>query len=294
MANRIILKEGGLSGFKPPVGYKFLGFDNGNLSVNSGGVITIPSDPEINQKIDTILDGTTTDLDTFKEVIDFVSGIDVENDLTLLNKIDQVNDRVDAEVADVKNDDSVISDELNNHVISTSNDVSVVTTAIETEVSDRVSAINALSDSFNNLKDSIDTDILGLNTSIASETERAVGVENSLDISIKELEKKLSDTISGVNEVNALNFDSVYAKKVGVTFSGTQSFVTLDTPVKPESMMLYINGLIVENGVDYTESLNIDGLVTGATLSGDALDLAVAGGKLVSYGVYGTLTNINL
>jgi hypothetical protein len=278
----------------------------------------IDGDEALQAQIDTILDGSTVDLDQFKEVVDFVNSIDVENDLVLLNKVTEINDRIDAEVTTLQNADSVIANDLNSHIISTSNEFSIVNTAIETEVADRDAAVNNLSDSFDSYKDTTDTQILNLTTSIASEVERAESVEDDLQSQIDEevsrameaeagLEQKVSKIISNtdlssvdsfvelidaVNEVTGKNFDSIYAKKVGVTPVGDGADVALSTPVKPESMMLYINGLMVENGEDYTEIL-VDGMVTGATLIGDALDLAVAGAKLASYGVHGSFTDIN-
>jgi hypothetical protein len=101
-----------------------------------------------------------------------------------------------------------------------------------------------------------------------------------------------TELIDKVNEVTASNFNSVYAKKVEVTFNGTET-VTLATPVKAESMMLYINGLMVDNGDDYTEIIE-NGFVIGATLIGDAFTVAAAGGsKLNAYGVHGTFSNIS-
>ena len=98
-----------------------------------------------------------------------------------------------------------------------------------------------------------------------------------------------TELIDKVNEVTAANFDTIYAKKVEVTFDGVET-VTLATPVKAESMMLYINGLMVDNGDDYTEVI-VDGFVTGATLIGEAITVA-AGAKLNAYGVHGSFSNI--
>ena len=137
-----------------------------------------------------------------------------------------------------------------------------------------------------------------LNDELSAEIKRATEAELSLASDVADIIEntdvsKIDSFVEVINEINeksAANFDSIYAKKVSVSFDGKEQ-VSLATPVKPESMMLYINGLMVENGVDYTELVE-GGMVSGAVLLGDALELAEAGAKLASYGVHGSFTSI--
>jgi chromosome segregation ATPase len=55
--------------------------------------------------------------------------------------------------------------------------------------------------------------------------------------------------------------------------------------------MLFINGLMVERDLDYTETI-VNGQVTSATLLGDAAELADSGAKLMTYGVRGVFEDI--
>ena len=355
---------------------------------------------EVEGRVDSILDLSTEDKNQFFEIVDFVTGIDTENDLALIEKVGEINNRIDDEVATLVNVDSQNQTDLTNHINNTTTEIGLVTDSINKEVTDREAADNNIIDTFNDFKDDVDTDFIDVNTSIGTETDARIEGDETLQSNINSLSSDLSDevqnredaisdlqddvdqneadadaaiatvasdlseyetsndialaaesqradtaekaiaadlsdyetsndialaaeikarqdgddaldgkitdiventdfskvdsfkeTIDKLNEVNAENFDSIYAKKVGVTLSGSD--VVLSTPVKPESMMLYINGLMVESdGVDYTET-SADGSVTGATLIGDALVLAQDGAKISAYGVHGTFRDIN-
>jgi len=148
------------------------------------------------------------------------------------------------------------------------------------------------------LDDSLGADIADLSAELSAEIARAQDAEGDLDVRISDIISNtdltsvdsFTELIDKVNEVTATNFDSIYAKKVEVTFNSVDA-VTLATPVKAGSMMLFINGLMVDNGDDYTEIIT-NGFVTGATLIGDALDVTLDGAKLNSYGVHGSFSNI--
>ena len=351
---------------------------------------------EVEGRVDSILDLSTEDKNQFFEIVDFVTGIDTENDLALIEKVGEINNRIDDEVATLGNVDAQNQTDLTNHINNTTTEIGLVTDSINKEVTDREAGDNNIIDTFNTFKDDVDTDFIDVNTSIGTETDARIAGDQSLQSNIDSLSSDLSDavqdredavaalqadvdqneadadsaiaalqadvdaneadadsaiatvasdlssyessndsalaavvadlssevqnrkdaddaldgkitdiventdfskvdsfkeTIDKVNEITAENFDSIYAKKVGVTLSGSD--VVLATPVKPESMMLYINGLMVESdGVDYTET-SADGSVTGATLIGDALVLAQDGAKISAYGVHGTFSDIN-
>ena len=139
-----------------------------------------------------------------------------------------------------------------------------------------------------------------LNKDLQDEISRAISVEAELDIKVTDIISNTDvsqidsfvEIIDKVNEVTATNFDSIYAKKVGVTFDGVDT-VTLAVPVKPESMMLFFNGLMVEANFDYTETI-ADGMVVGATLTAEsAAFLLESNVRLSAHGVYGEFSNIS-
>ena len=138
-----------------------------------------------------------------------------------------------------------------------------------------------------------------LNKDLQDEISRAISVEAELDIKVTDIIENTDvskidsfvEVINEFNKVSAANFDSIYAKKVAITFDGDDE-ATLANPVKPESLQVYINGLMVELGGDYTEQV-VDGAVSVVQFTGDALDLVQAGAKLGAYGVYGEFSNIS-
>ena len=56
------------------------------------------ADTKLQEQIDTILDGSTVDLDQFAEVVAFVQSIDMTNDDALLTAVTDINSSIDAEV----------------------------------------------------------------------------------------------------------------------------------------------------------------------------------------------------
>jgi predicted nucleic acid-binding Zn-ribbon protein len=70
----------------------------------------------LQEQIDTILDGSSVDLDQFREVVDFVESIDMENDEALLKAVTDINSSIDAEVARAEQAESDLSDSLSNEV----------------------------------------------------------------------------------------------------------------------------------------------------------------------------------
>ena len=137
-----------------------------------------------------------------------------------------------------------------------------------------------------------------LNKGLEDEIARATAAEGELTVKVADIIENTDvskidsfvEVINEFNKVSAANFDSIYAKKVGITFDGDDE-ATLANPVKPESLQVYINGLMVELGDDYTEQV-VDGAVSVVQFTGDALDLVQAGAKLGAYGVHGSFSSV--
>jgi hypothetical protein len=143
------------------------------------------------------------------------------------------------------------------------------------------------------------SDIKGLQSDLEAEISRATSVEAGLETKVQnilsntDLSKidSFTELVDKINEVGARNFDSIYSKKTEVSYDPVLKVLDLLKPLKVDSMMVFINGLMVERDVDYTETI-VNGQVTSATLLGDAADLADLGAKLMAYGVHGDFENI--
>ena len=77
-------------------------------------------------RIDVILDGSTVDLDQFKEVVDFVQSIDLENDESLLTAIVNVNQSIDNVIGDYQSADNDILNQLSSLTIYTEDQVNII------------------------------------------------------------------------------------------------------------------------------------------------------------------------
>ena len=179
-----------------------------------------------------------------------------------------------------------------------------IVSELSSEIANREAVVAKL-ESVNKEQDkALNEATISLEADLSSEISRAISVEAELDIKVTDIISNTDvsqidsfvEMIDKVNEVTAANFDSIYAKKVGVTFDGVDT-VTLATPVKPGSMMLFFNGLMVEANFDYTEKivdLGGHGMVVGATLTAESAAFLLEGNvRLSAHGVYGEFSNIS-
>ena len=118
-------------------------------------------------RIDVILDGSTVDLDQFKEVVDFVQSIDLENDESLLNAIVNINQNIDNVIGDFESADSDILDQLSTLTIYTEDQVNIISSGLEQEIIDRADAVQGVQNDLNNYKDYTDTTIINLQNNIS-------------------------------------------------------------------------------------------------------------------------------
>jgi hypothetical protein len=166
-------------------------------------------------RIDVILDGSTVDLDQFREVVDFVQSIDLENDESLLNAVVNINQNIDNVIGDFESADSDILDQLSTLTIYTENQVDILTSGLEQEIQDRTQAVQGVQDDLNNYKDYTDTTIINLQNNISmgdeslatslssEESSRISGDEslatlltNSLDQNYSQLSSDISAEVS--------------------------------------------------------------------------------------------------
>ncbi len=213
-------------------------------------------------RIDAILESAALTADTFVEVVNLINSVDTENDEVFGAYV-------------IKNDAAI--QDLNEYVDTTNKDQDEKFRDFEVGTSEVISR---------------------LQDDLEAETERAIAAEGELTVKVADIIEntdvsKIDSFVEVINEFNKIseaNFDSIYAKKVGITFDGDGE-ATLANPVKPESLQVYINGLMVELGDDYTEQV-VDGAVSTVQFTGDALELVAAGAKLGAYGVHGSFSSV--
>ena len=274
-------------------------------------------------RIDAILDGSTVDLDQFAEIVEFVNGIDLENDNALLSAVTSIGTSITAEESARIAGDSFLQSELG--AVETS-----INTALAAEESSRVAADGSLELFLNGkintettaresadsslelfLNDKINTQISveastrevkdneiktslvevedALSTMILEEKTRAMEAEGSLEAALStEVAYLVANTdltaIDSFSEVvaelaNVTNdFENTYFKKVTASglVNGTNKNFTLASAVRTGSEAIYYNGLLQEEGVDYT--------ISGTTVS--FTYTPKMGGKVTAYGVY--------
>jgi hypothetical protein len=236
--------------------------------------------------------GADTDLDQFTEIVEFVNGIDLENDNALLSSVTsiglEINDvqdameSADASLAtDLAEAETSLNTQLNNEVDSletayTTADTSIVT-YLDAEVSSLESADSSLELVLAAARTSIDA-------AISSEIERATEAEDSLEgyvstevsyildntdltktDSFAEVVTNVNDALDTVNN-NALSFvednrPSMYG--FAQTPNGTNTDFTAS--VLGGTEIIFLNGLMQLVGEDYTVSTSISGITVSFT-----------------------------
>ena len=136
--------------------------------------------------------------------------------------------------------------------------------------------------------------VLSNDAALASEVSRALAAEASLSATFSaaisaETAARIADV--DAEETRALaaeaalatDFANIYCKKVSVsgTPNGVLTSFSLVSPVRLGSEMIYLNGLLMEEGEDYTTVLT-SGKVTSVTFSSAPTSVM----KVVAYGVY--------
>jgi hypothetical protein len=264
-------------------------------------------------RVDAILLASDADKDSFAEIVTLINSVDTENDTAFASYVLSNDAALEAEEkARVTHDDKLSKEieDLGSYVDDSNKkqdaDIAKIQSDLETEVAratakddEHDAAIDAINESIEEIEDEATGFRAYMSAKVDGEIARATAAEAELDIKVTDIIENTDvskidsfvEVINEFNKVSAANFDSIYAKKVAITFDGDDE-ATLANPVKPESLQVYINGLMVELGGDYTEQV-VDGAVSVVQFTGDALDLVQAGAKLGAYGVYGEFSNIS-
>jgi len=174
-------------------------------------------------RIDVILDGSTVDLDQFKEVVDFVQSIDLENDESLLNAIVNINQNIDNVIGDFQSADNDILDQLSTLTIYTEDQVNIISSGLEQEISDRIDAVQMVQDDLNNYKDYTDTTIINLQNNISMGDE-SLSTSISLEVSSRiSGDESLYDLLSTTLDNNYSSLSTDISVEIESRISGDVS-----------------------------------------------------------------------
>ena len=203
-------------------------------------------------RIDAILIGASASADNFAEIV------------SLINSVDTTNDQVFA-----------------GYVLS--NDA-----ALSTETARATAAESALSATFSSALSAETARAtaaeLVLTTDLSSEVSRATAAESALSATFSSALSAETDRATAAELVLTTDFANIYSKKVIVigTPNGVLTTFTLASAVRIGSEMIYVNGLLMEEGEDYTT------IVTSGKVSGvEFLYTPSTEMKVRAYGVCG-------
>ena len=178
--------------------------------------VTLQSNIDVEKgRIDAILQGSDVDLDQFKEVVDFINSIDLENDDALMSVVINIENSISQEVTDRESADLVLEDTISSLDQTLSSNISILTDSLNTEISDRISAIEIVENEISDLSDSLDSSVMIINDSINgvildldTEVTRATTAEGVLQTNI-DTEKARIDAILQGSDVNLDQFMEV-------------------------------------------------------------------------------------
>ena len=183
-------------------------------------------------RIDAILIGASASTDNFAEIVALINSVDTTNDQAFAGYVLSNDSALAAEVSRATAAESALfatfSSALSTETTRATAAEAQLTSALSSEVSRATAAESALSATFS--------------AAISAEVSRATAAESAL----------------------ATDFANIYCKKVAVngTPNGVLTTFTLSLPVRIGSEMISINGLLMEEGEDYTTILT-DGKVSG-------------------------------
>jgi hypothetical protein len=271
------------------------------------------------ERLNVLLDGSLESENTLKEISELFKSMDAVNDSELMSAILEYKELVKAAEEASKADHDAITKSLEDHAEANAADFTTVNEAHESEVAARIKAIEDLIATINALEDKTDdadaarvediteldekqtkaisdlTDVVEANDASHTKAEEELG--SRIDDAISNVDPAKMDSFGEVAEdvttAMRANFDSIYQKRVEVTFDGVDK-VVFASPVMAGSEMLIVNGLISEAGFDFT-SLKDEGtgLIESVQFTGDFLEVIKLGARLGAYGVYGEFTSVD-
>ena len=271
-------------------------------------------------RLDVILSGSQVDLNQFKEVVEFIETIDLQNDEDLLGAVTSIN--VDITANKVAAEDAVAAEEVARIAAVAAEKLRAETS--EEELKDNISAEGKRAMQVEGqIQTELDEYKSSNNDALEAEVKRSTGVETALSAKTDEMIAQFTDGLRKEKEERKAGDDALDTKINDVVFNETPGMnsiyeviegvdrvmmaniynfnprrseigdydsetgvVTLSKGYFEQTFMFFINGLMMDDG-DYT-SLYGNGEssegVIGLELLGDAKTLADNGAKMVEYG----------
>jgi hypothetical protein len=215
-------------------------------------------------RIDAILDGSDVNLDQFREVVDFVNSIDLENDEALMNAIIGIENSIDDEISDREAADLAIQDTISSLESTLSSNISTLTSSLDQEIADRISAIESIEDEISDLTVSLDSSVLTINDSIDdvildldAEVIRATAAEGVLQANI-DVEKSRIDAILQGSDVDLDQFAEIVSFVQSIDLTNDEALlnavIAIEDSVTDEATERQAADLAIEDTISSLES----------------------------------------
>ena len=265
-------------------------------------------------RIDAILIGASASTDNFAEIVQLINSVDTTNDQVFAGYVlsndaalaAEVSRSTAAESALFATFSSAIASEFTRATAAESALSATFSSAISGEESSRIAGDAQLSSDLSSevsraiaaevalsatFSASIAAEVyrataaeLVLTTDLSSEVSRATAAESALSATFSSALSAETARAIAAELVLTTDFANIYSKKVTVsgTTNGVLTTFTLALPVRIGSEMIYVNGLLMEEGEDYTT------IVTSGKVSGvEFLYAPSTEMKVRAYGVCG-------
>jgi hypothetical protein len=271
-------------------------------------------------RIDAILIGASASADNFAEIVTLINSVDTTNDQVFAGYVLSNDAALAAEVSRATASEATLTSDLSSEVLRATAAEGVLTSNLATEVSRATAAEGVLTSALSaeessriagdaSLQASLNNEIAdrvaagqSAQSALDNESARAIAAEGVLTAAIDAevsrstaAEAALSATFSSALSAESArataaelvlttDFANIYCKKVAVsgTPNGVLTTFTLALPVRVGSEMIYVNGLLMEEGEDYTT------VVTSGKVSGvEFLYAPSTEMKVRAYGVCG-------
>jgi len=232
----------------------------------------------IKKNLDKILEGTSKDLDSFKEIVDLINSIDLENDKTLGNfakttkaSIDALNTRLEAESDTRINQDRILRNSINNEVQDRKEAIVEVLEKLNQEIQDRKAEDNVTKEDLVKLLNSTKKD---LNSILTSHDTRI----SNHDSDIKTLSDKLSDETKNRIEADAKieNKISALENKNNIELSDIKTQIITEVKARKDDVEALKNALKEESETrrvkDITNADNLTNEITNRQNADKALN----------------------
>lgn len=228
------------------------------------------------RRIDNILGGSDVDLDSFAEIVSFVTNLKNQEENAIISINDSINNlrleliqKIELESNDRLQNDSNLQDLLNTEVSIRTSEDAIITQAINKEIQDRISEISSVLDKLDAYKAELLNNIASANAKITSFKEifdqeiqslkdadnaasiNLSNVENALYTKIDEVKTELSNNLLTItNNVNNIQDDIIqkYAEVNTLIQTNAQHFASfLDGVIDSKKSLLVVYNTIESN-----------------------------------------------